>query len=72
MRAEQKVVCHIRYVNPFQELEKLTLPAPAGPITRTPNLLMLMEGCWSRDFGASAFVIKISRKAAGIRKAEVS
>jgi hypothetical protein len=35
-----------------------TLPAPAGPITRTPNLDMLGDGGWTGAASASSAVDK--------------
>lgn len=46
MRAEQKVLysCQLsQLIGASQQLvEVRTLPAPAGPMTRTPNLLMVV------------------------------
>ena len=41
IRAEQKVDCHCQVRNQMGTKNGIgTLPAPAGPITRTPNLLI--------------------------------
>ena len=42
IRAEQKVDCHCQVRDQMETRNGIgTLPAPAGPITRTPNLLIV-------------------------------